>query len=418
MSPLPVAILAGGLATRLRPLTERIPKVLVEVAGRPFVDWQFELLAAEGIERVVLCVGHLGEMVKAHVGDGQRFGLEVEYSLDGPMLIGTGGAVLRALPLLGRNFFILYGDSYLPVDYPAIAEAYSNSGREALMTVFENNTRWDKSNVWFEAGAIRLYDKTARIPQMRHIDYGLSVFSPQAFTKKTADEKFDLADVMKQLVAEGRMGAYEVRERFYEIGSVEGIADLENYLFKSQPPAQKLSPAVFFDRDGIINEIVLRDGAPCSPRQASAFQFKPGIGELFQTAKEAGFLRIIVTNQPDIERGLLAQAELDAMHRVLAQNLSPDGIEVCPAGSSADRRKKPNPGMLHDAVERWGVDLKQSWIVGDTDKDIEAGRRAGLGTILLETNYNKEVHEAADFCFRTLAEIANFLSTAPQRNKP
>jgi len=401
---LPVAILAGGLATRLRPLTERIPKALVEVAGRPFVDWQLELLASAGIKRVVFCVGYLGEMIEAHVGDGRRFGLEVAYSYDGPTLLGTGGALRRALHLLGEKFLVLYGDSYLPIDYAAVASAFLRSDKTGLMTVLKNEGRWDSCNVWMEGGEIRLYDKKARLPEMQHIDYGLTAFRAEVFSRCSA-ETFDLAEVMHELVAKKEMAAFEVTERFYEIGSPAGIADLDAYLLP-----ENRRPAIFFDRDGIINEVVMRDGAACSPREASAFRFKPGIREAFQAARDAGFLRIIVTNQPDVERGQIARHEYEAMQALVRETLQPDGFEACEASSNADRRKKPNPGMLLDAAAQLGVDLKNSWIVGDTWKDVQAGRSAGVRTILLATDYNTEAQLTADFCFPTLGEIANFIS--------
>ena len=162
----------------------------------------------------------------------------------------------------------------------------------------------------------------------------------------------------------------------------------------------------------------MRGGVVASPRTAAEFRLKDGAKELSRTARKAGFLCIVVTNQPDIERGLLAQSELDAMHRVLESELAPDGIEVSSAGSLDDRRKKPNPGMLLDAAEKFGIDLRQSWIVGDSIKDIDAGRRAGVRTILLATDYNREVHDAADYCFPSLAEIARFLSTVPRPSSP
>jgi histidinol-phosphate phosphatase family protein len=407
----PIAILAGGLAMRLRPLTETIPKALVEIAGRPFIDWQLELLAKQGVERVVVCAGHLGKMIEAQIGDGARFGLDVSFSYDGETLLGTGGAIRKALPLLGDEFFVLYGDSYLPIDYRAVANAFTAATKQGLMTVYKNDGHWDASNVWMEGAEVRLYDKMANLPQMRHIDYGLSIFRHEAFSRHNEGERFDLAGVMADLVDRREMAAFAVAERFYEIGSLEGIADLEKLL-------RRANRAVFFDRDGILNEIVMRAGVVESPRTAGEFRLKDGAKELFQAARAAGFLCIVVTNQPDIERGLLAQAELDAMHQVLAEELSLDGIEVCPAGSADDRRKKPNPGMLLDAATRWRIDLRQSWIVGDSIKDIDAGRRAGVSTILLATDYNREVHDAADYCFPSLAEIAGFLSTVPQPSSP
>jgi NDP-sugar pyrophosphorylase family protein len=231
---LPVAILAGGLATRLRPITEKIPKSLVTVAGRPFLAHQIELLRSKGLTRLVLCVGFLGEMIQREFGDGSEYGVSLEYSFDGPHLLGTGGAVRKALPMLGPRFFVLYGDSYLPIDYSAVAEGFTASGRPALMTVYANAGRYDTSNVWFENGEIKVYDKRNLRPEMRYIDYGLSVFNAAVFEAMSADAQFDLADVLRDLAARGELAGYEVASRFYEIGSPAGLAELDA-LLKSKP---------------------------------------------------------------------------------------------------------------------------------------------------------------------------------------
>ena len=226
----PVAILAGGLATRLRPVTEKIPKSLVEVAGEPFLAHQLRLLAANGIRRVTLCVGYLGHMIEEYAGDGSRFGVELTYSPDGPQLRGTAGAVTQARPLLGDNFFVLYGDSYLPCDYRAVQQAFEQSGKLALMTVFDNGDRWDASNVHFADGRIAVYSKKTRTPGMRHIDYGLGVFRTAAFDEVPAEGAHDLADLYQSLLARGELAGFEVRERFYETGSFAGIRELSEYL--------------------------------------------------------------------------------------------------------------------------------------------------------------------------------------------
>ena len=227
---IPVAILAGGLATRLRPLTEKIPKSLVPVAGKPFLAHQLELLHARGIRHVVLCIGYLGEMIQNDFGDGHAFGVRLDYSFDGPKLLGTGGAIKRALPLLGDEFFVLYGDSYLPVEYRPIAEFFRRSGKLGLMTVYRNEGRYDTSNVVFRDGGIAVYDKKSRSPEMRHIDYGLSLFQASVFKSHAAGPAFDLAEVMGKLVREKQLAGYEVRERFYEMGSPAGLAELESLL--------------------------------------------------------------------------------------------------------------------------------------------------------------------------------------------
>jgi NDP-sugar pyrophosphorylase family protein len=230
LSSIPVAVLAGGLATRLRPITETIPKSLVSVAGRPFIEHQLEQLSREGVRRVVLCLGHLGEMVRDLVGDGARFGLRVDYAFDGPKLLGTGGALRRALPLLEDPFFVLYGDSYLPIPFGPVAEAFLRSGKQGLMTVFRNEGSYDASNVVFADGRIRTYDKTVKLPEMRHIDYGLELLRPAAFEAFADRESFDLADLLKDLLARDQLAGYEVATRFYEIGSHAGLRELDALL--------------------------------------------------------------------------------------------------------------------------------------------------------------------------------------------
>ena len=227
---LPVAILAGGLATRLRPVTGKIPKALVEINGEPFLAHQLRLLAASGIRRVTLCVGYLAEMLEAYAGDGSRFGLEVTYSPDGPELRGTAGAVAHARPLLGDSFFVLYGDSYLPCDYRAVERAFAESGKPALMTLYHNRDRWDMSNVQFEHGRILAYDKNVRTPAMRHIDYGLGVFRASAFNGVPEHGAHDLADLYRDLQRRGDLAAFEAHQRFYETGSFEGIQELSEHL--------------------------------------------------------------------------------------------------------------------------------------------------------------------------------------------
>jgi NDP-sugar pyrophosphorylase family protein len=235
LSEIPVAILAGGLATRLRPLTEKIPKVLLPVAGRPFLAHQLQLLRAQGLRRVVLCLGHLGDMVVREFGDGAAHGVQLEYSFDGPKLLGTGGALQQALPKLGDRFFVLYGDSYLPIAYAPVAEFFERSGKLGLMTVYENRGRYDTSNVVFRDGEIVVYDKKIRRPEMHHIDYGLSLFRRGAFEEWPAGQPFDLADVMARLVARRQLAGFEVKERFYEIGSPAGLAELEALLSRPRP---------------------------------------------------------------------------------------------------------------------------------------------------------------------------------------
>ncbi len=226
----PVAILAGGLATRLGPVAGRIPKALVEVAGRPFIAHQLARLREAGIRRVVLCLGHLGEQVEAYVGDGAAHGLAVRYSYDGPTLLGTAGALRRAETLLGEVFWVLYGDAYLEVDYRAVLAELERRGGLGIMLVLRNENQWDRSNVVFRDGRLVRYDKARPTPDMTHIDYGAAILRKTALARVPSDRPCDLADVYRDLVDEGLLSGYEVTRRFYEVGSPAGLVETQRYL--------------------------------------------------------------------------------------------------------------------------------------------------------------------------------------------
>ncbi len=233
-----LAVLAGGLATRLRPVTLTIPKSLVEVAGEPFLAHQLRLARRQGFARVVLLVGHLGEQIQAFAGDGAGFGLEVKYSFDGSGPRGTGGALRNALPLLGDDFFVLYGDSYLDVEARPIWDAYRNSGRAALMSVLHNKGRWDASNVIFDGKDVLLHDKSANgDPRVEWIDYGFSVFSAKSVDQWPEPDPFELSRLTRNLAERRELAGCEVTRRFYEIGKPEGLKETEAYILSRKTGA-------------------------------------------------------------------------------------------------------------------------------------------------------------------------------------
>lgn len=225
-------ILAGGLGTRMLPVTETIPKALVPVGGRPFVDWQLEWLSGQGIDRVIFSVGYRGDLLRRHVGDGRPFGMTVDWVDEGNSLRGTGGALRLAADLgaLPEAFFVLYGDSYLSVSLPAVWAAFSAGKRPALMTVLRNDGRWDRSNASFEDGRVVLYDKVNPRPEFRFIDYGLLLLTLDVVREIPADTVVDLAVLLHRLSTEDRLSGFEAIERFYEVGSPAGLADLEAHL--------------------------------------------------------------------------------------------------------------------------------------------------------------------------------------------
>ncbi|HWE03722.1 MAG TPA: sugar phosphate nucleotidyltransferase [Tepidisphaeraceae bacterium] len=233
MKEMPVAILAGGFATRLGDLATQTPKALLDINGRPFIDHQLDLLYRNGIRRVVMCVGHLSDRIERHLGDGAVRDMEIRYSHDGPDPAGTGGAIRRAIPMLGDMFWVMYGDSYMDIDYRSARDHFADSDALALMTVIRNDDRWDRSNAIYENGRLRCYDKSRRAPEMRHIDYGVQLLRSAALLAMAPGERFGLGDIYRGLVARGQMIGFEVFNRFYEIGTPASLEETRRYLAKA-----------------------------------------------------------------------------------------------------------------------------------------------------------------------------------------
>jgi len=235
-----VAILCGGLATRLRPISEKIPKSMIEINGKPFMEYQLTLLKRSGLTNVVLCVGYLGEKIEQYFGDGSKFEVNIQYSYDGDRLLGTGGALKKALSKLSDIFLVMYGDSYLDLDYGPIINFFEkeyNKGEKkplGLMTVYRNNNQYDRSNIVFKDGKIILYDKNANRDDMNYIDWGLSILTKEVFKFFKDKEKFSLEEIFKYLIKEDSLLSYEVYKRFYEIGSLNGLKEIEEVLKRSK----------------------------------------------------------------------------------------------------------------------------------------------------------------------------------------
>jgi NDP-sugar pyrophosphorylase family protein len=232
-----VVVLAGGLGTRLGALTASAPKALVPVNGKPFLAHVLALLQEHALERILILHGYQAHQLENALRDGSEFGVHLTYRHDGPQLLGTGGAVRNALDLLEDEFLVLYGDTYLDIDYAAVVRAFRESGKPALMTVLRNHGRWDTSNAVFRDGRLLRYDKKNRTPEMEYIDYGLAALRREVVTELPAGQASDLAELYSNLVREGRMAGFEVFRRFYEIGTPQGLADTAEYLAtRVKPP--------------------------------------------------------------------------------------------------------------------------------------------------------------------------------------
>jgi MurNAc alpha-1-phosphate uridylyltransferase len=226
----PVAILAGGLATRINPVTKDLPKSLVKINGVPFVDLQLSLLSAAGFTDVILLLGHLGDMIETHIGEGKKFGLSVRYSYDGNEQLGTGGAIVQALPLLADPFCVLYGDSYLPMNYEQAIKKFENSGKLGLMSIYRNLNPNHVNNVDFNGQNVLKYSKVHPPIHASYIDHGFGMFYKKVFDSCLSLDSFDLSSVTENLAATDQLEVYESEETFYEIGSFEGIKTLDSKL--------------------------------------------------------------------------------------------------------------------------------------------------------------------------------------------
>lgn len=231
---LKVVILAGGLATRLRPLSEKIPKAMIEVCGKPFVHWQMELLSRQGVNEVVFCLGYKADAITNFIGDGSAYGIKVEYSFDGSKQLGTGGAIRHALPILGEHFMTLYGDSYLPIDFKSVEVAFRESAKPALMTVYLNNEKYGSSNAEFHNGIVSRYNKEEKDVGFKYIDYGLGCYKAEIFSNYENKNPLDLSQICSKLARNNQLAGFEIKERFYEIGSFSGIREFEKFLVRSK----------------------------------------------------------------------------------------------------------------------------------------------------------------------------------------
>lgn len=223
--PVQVAILVGGLGTRLGHKTARIPKGLIPVRGRPFLAHQLDMMAGHGVTDIVLCVGHRADQIERYVGDGRAWSLTVRYSHDGPQLLGTAGALRRALPLLAPDFVVSYGDSYVALDYPDLLRAHADAGPAATVAVYQNAGRWDRSNIVLERDRVAVYDKYRDHPGMTWIDAGVTALRRSWVARLASSGPLDLAEQFNALARAGGMAAYRTDERFYEVGSPAGLAE-------------------------------------------------------------------------------------------------------------------------------------------------------------------------------------------------
>ncbi len=428
-----VVVLLGGLGTRLKEITKNTPKPMIDINGRPFFYYQMELMKWYGFKNFLFCVGYKGSLVEDYFGDGEKFGVRIEYSYDGDKLLGTGGAIRKALELLEEDFLIIYGDSYMDIDYGEVIYNYrvlkDTENKKGLMTVFKNNNLFDKSNVVFKNNSLICYDKVNITSDMDYIDYGISVLNRSVIEVIPEGHTVDLAEIYTNLVKDRSMAGIEVRKRFYEIGTPSSLEEFKKYTNKR---IYTPSPFIFLDRDGTINEIVFNEDTENldSPLSAEQLVLLPGTEEALKIFKSLGYSLVIVTNQPAAAKGKVTLGKLYEVNSRLKSMLSEKGIYLddilmCahfPQGKEGLKERflikdcncrKPKPGLLKRAMEKYNVDIEKTYMVGDSHVDVLAGAAVDLKTIFLG-RYKCDTCQLLgeikpDFTFKSLLEFAEYL---------
>ena len=397
-----VVVLMGGLGTRLKEYTKECPKPLVEVEGRPFFDYSLKLLIHHGFRKFLFLIGYRAEMIEEYYGDGSRLGISITYCYDGKELLGTGGAVRRAYDLLEDDFLLMYGDSFMDIDYEETLYRYfegKSRGMQALMTVLKNGNRFDKSNVIMDGTEIKLYDKMNMTPEMDYIDYGVCVYEKKLFDDFEPDVKFDIAILQNRLSLDKKITAHIVTKRFYEIGSPESLNEFREYV---KHRFNEKHPAVFLDRDGVLNEIVFNDDIEQmdSPQKPEQFRAFPTAAEAIRKIKDKGYYVFLATNQPGAAKGKCKLKTLYDINTMFVEQLGEQGAEIdgvfmCahyPAMCENTKEaflikkcdcRKPKPGLLLKPSDIYNIDYDNSYMIGDSFTDIVAGQAAGVRTVFI-----------------------------------
>lgn len=397
-----VVVLMGGLGTRLKEYTKTTPKPLVKVGDKPFFDYQLELLKGHGFRKFLFLIGYRAEMIEEYYGDGSDKGISITYCYDGEKLLGTGGAIRRAYDYLEEDFLLIYGDSFMDIDYEESVYRFyegKKSGHRALMTVMRNHDRFDKSNVVLSGNEIVLYDKHNTTPEMDAIDYGVGMFEKSLFADFEEDTPFDVAVIQNRLSKEGRLTAHIVTKRFYEIGSPASLKEFSEYVIYRM---EESHPAIFLDRDGVINEIVFNEDTELldTAMNVSEFRMFDYVPETIKKLREKGYYVFIVTNQPSAAKGKTSLINLYDINTHFAELLNEagtcaDDIVMCPHyPKRLDRTtddyligvcdcRKPKPGMIKKIMRKYNIDAEHSYMVGDSFTDVECGKAAGVKTVFV-----------------------------------
>lgn len=376
-------ILAGGVGTRLRPLTYKIPKTMALVNNRPFLEYLIELLKENGISKVVLLLGYLHEKIVEYFGDGSNFNVNIKYST-GDILWETGTRIRNAEPLLDNSFLLLYCDNYWPLNLLKLLEFQDKHGTPATVTVYTNKDNITKNNINVdEKGYVIKYDKTRKHKDLNGVEIGFYILK-KSVLKLMPDHNFSFEKtILPLLIEKHQLSGYKTDHRYYSIGTLEKIKITEKYL---QP-----KKAIFLDRDGVINK---KPPKADYVKNWSEFEFLPGAIEAVKLLTKNHYDIYIITNQAGIARGLMSEQDLKIIHNNFQKQIKRcsakvDGIYYCPHGfDEGCSCRKPKPGLFFQAARDHSLDLTKTIFIGDDGRDLQAGDAAGCKTILVTPDNN------------------------------
>jgi len=376
-------ILAGGIGTRLRPLTNNLPKPMIPINRKPFLEYLIDLLKENGIEEVVLLLGYLPEKIKEYFGNGSKFGINIKYSI-GDVSFETGKRIKNAEELLDDNFLLMYCDNYWPLNLKKLVKYHDNHNVLATVTIYTNKDNFTKSNMEVDnQGYVILYDKSRKEKNLSGVDIGFFIINKKIL-ELMPDTNFSFEkEILPKLIKKKQLAGYLTEHRYYSIGNIERLPVTEKYL---QP-----KKVIFLDRDGVINE---KPPKADYVKNWNEFEFLPGAIEALKILTQNGYEIYIISNQAGIARGIMTEDDLKEIHEKMKKELDNIGAKVsgiyyCPHGwDDGCECRKPKPGMFFQAAREHHIDLTKAVFIGDDERDIQAGNSAGCKTILVTPEKN------------------------------
>lgn len=371
--PRQAVILAGGRGSRLRPITDSLPKPMIPFHGKPFLEYLVELLRSQGFERILLLLGYLPELVRSHFGDGRRWQMQIDTSVS-DVEDETGRRLKKAGSKIDPVFLLMYCDNYWPMPFEKMWREFLEKDPAGMLTVYRNGDRYTRDNVRLaEDGKVLTYDKERAASGLSGVDIGFAIFKRQVLDLLPEENVSFERVVYPKLIEKGRLAAFRTGHRYYSVSTPERLILTEQFL-------KNRSSAVILDRDGVLNK---KPSKACYVRSWADWEWLPGAKEALRLFKEVGLKVLLVSNQAGIARGRMTEHDLGEIHEQLKKEVAAAGGEIaaiyhCPHGwEEGCECRKPSPGMLFQAQRDWNLDLSRTPFIGDDDRDGQAADAAG-----------------------------------------